>query len=273
MLEVTLSAFTDTLRDLGVEAGDGLLVHSAIQFLGRPRGGIAMYYLGLCSVLNGHDSTASQDNIADPTSITLIKGTIAVPTFNFDFCSGKRYDPKSTPAEGMGTFSEYIRGLPAARRTKHPMQSIALVGKDAEELAKWDTLSAFDHGSAFKRMLELDYKLLLLGADIQAVSMLHYCEQRAAVPYRYWKDFSGEIRTLDGWETRTYRMYVRDLEIDPQIELYPVQKLLEDAGQWRSLSVNYGHVSLCRLVDFVSAVDSFLVKDPWSLVTNRPVGM
>jgi len=273
MLEVTLSALIDTLRGLGVEAGDGLLVHSAVQFLGRPRGGMEMYYHGLRSVLNGHDSTSSQVNKNDSMSITPIEGTIVVPTFNFDFCSGKRYDPKSTPAVGMGAFSEYIRGLPATRRTKHPMQSIAVVGKDAEDLANRDTLSAFDPGSTFERMLELDYKLLLLGADIQAVSMLHYSEERAAVPYRYWKDFSGEVRTSDGWRTQTYRMYVRDLEIDPQIELFPVQKLLEAAGQWRSLPINYGQVSLCRLTDFVSAVDYFLAKDPWSLVTNHLNGI
>ena len=273
MLEVTRSMFINALRCLGVEAGDGLLVHSAIQFLGRPHGGIGMYYHGLCSILNGYDSTTSQVNITDPASIPLIEGTIAVPTFNFDFCSGKRYDPKSTPADGMGTFSEYIRGLSATRRTKHPMQSIAVIGKDAEDLAERDTLSAFDPGSAFERMLELEYKLLLLGADIQAVSLLHYSEQRAALPYRYWKDFSGEVLTPEGWRTQTYRMYVRDLDIDPQIELYPVQKLLEDAGQWRSLPINYGHVSLCRLADFVAAVDYFLAKDPWALVTNRPEGV
>ena len=273
MLEVTLSAFIDILRFLGVEAGDGLLVHSAIQYLGKPHGGMAMYYHGLCSVLNGHDSTSNPDKISEFTNIPLFKGTIAVPTFNFDFCSGKRYDPLSTPAVGMGAFSEYIRGLPATHRTRHPMQSIAVIGKDAEDLANRDTLSAFDPGSAFKRMLELDYKLLLLGADIQAVSMLHYSEERAEVPYRYWKDFIGEVRTPDGWRTLTYRMYVRDLEIDPQIELYPVQKLLEDDGQWSSFPINYGQVSLCRLTDFVSAVDRFLVKDPWSLVANRPERM
>jgi aminoglycoside 3-N-acetyltransferase len=270
MRELTLPGFVDTLRELGVQTGDGLLIHSAVHFLGKPRGGVAMYYNGLCNVLDGQNSPTSQDKISDPASITLIMGTIAVPTFTFGFCSGNRYDPKSTPAIGMGAFSEFIRMLPAARRTFHPMQSIAIIGKDADDLALRDTLSAFDPGSAFERILELDYKLLLLGADIQAVSMLHYNEQRAEVPYRCWKDFSGEVQTPDGWQTKTYRMYVRDLDIDPQIELFPVQQLLEETGQWRSLPMNYGHVSLCKLIDFVSAVDHFLEKDPWSLVTNPP---
>ena len=31
------------LQDLGIQPGDGLLVHSAVQFLGQPEGGVGMY--------------------------------------------------------------------------------------------------------------------------------------------------------------------------------------------------------------------------------------
>jgi aminoglycoside N3'-acetyltransferase len=46
-------------------------------------------------------------------------------------------------------------------------------------------------------MLELDFKILLLGADVQAISLLHWVEQRLQVPYRYWKVFRGPVRTGD----------------------------------------------------------------------------
>jgi aminoglycoside 3-N-acetyltransferase len=150
------------------------------------------------------------------------------------------------------------------------MQSVACNGKYAADLAERDTPCAFDDGSAYERMLELDFKLLLLGASIQSVSILHYSEQRASVPYRYWKAFTGQIHTQSGWENRTYLMFVRDMEIDPKLSLKPVQRCLEGNGAWRSTELNYGRVSSCRLVDFVDAVDRFLTEDPWSLVTNRP---
>ena len=150
------------------------------------------------------------------------------------------------------------------------MQSLAVVGRYAADLASRDTLSAFDPGSAFERMLELDFKLVLLGASIQAVSMLHYSEQRAAVPYRYWKEFPGPYLTTHGWEQRTYRMFVRDLQLDPQIELYPVQRTLQEQGTWQSTPLNYGQIACCRLVDFVAEVDRCLEQDAWLLVTNRP---
>jgi aminoglycoside 3-N-acetyltransferase len=173
----------------------------------------------------------------------------------------------------MGTFSEYVRQLPQSRRTAHPMQSLAIVGQYADDLAERDTLSAFDPGSAFDRMLELDWKLLLLGADVQAVSMLHYCEQRANVPYRYWKEFSGKVKTPSGWRTGTYRMFVRDLELDPQIEMYPVQRVMQEQGLWHAVPLNYGKISLCRLIDFVSILNELLAQDPWAMVANRPEGV
>ncbi len=250
MLEVTQEQVTAALETLGVEAGDGLLVHSAIQFLGRPAGGLGMYLEALKDVLGP-------------------EGTLAVPAFNFGFARGEPFDPQSTPSQGMGVFSEYVRQHPEAQRTPHPMQSLAVIGHHAADLVGRDTASAFDPGSPFERIFVLDFKLLLLGADIQATAMLHYCEQRAQVPYRYWKDFQGQVRTPKGWETKTYRMFVRDLEVDPHLDLHPIQDYLQARNQWFAVHLNYGWISLCHLTDFVRALDEFLVTDPWSLVSNR----
>jgi len=275
MHQVNQDQLIAALQAVGIEPGDGLLVHSALQFLGQPAGGVGMYYLALRAVLDGGET--GENKTVKPQSLIpdlqLIHGTLAVPTFNFAFARGEPYDPLTTPSQGMGAFSEHVRTLPGARRTPHPMQSLAVIGHHAADLAGRDTPSAFDPGSAFERMLDLDFKLLLLGADIQAVSLLHYSEQRFNVPYRYWKDFSGQVHTAAGWQARTYRMFVRDLELDPRIELYPVQDLLESRGQWRSTAVNYGRVAACRLVDFTAAVDEFLARDPWSLVTNPPTDL
>jgi aminoglycoside 3-N-acetyltransferase len=253
MREVTLAQVIDTLRGVGVKAGDGLLIHSALQFFGRPVGGIEIFFTALQEVLGA-------------------EGTMVVPTFNFAFARSEDYDPAKTPAVGMGAFSEYFRQKPQAVRTTHPMQSFAVMGKWASELAACDTPSAFDDGSAVDRMLDLDFKLLLLGADIQASAIFHYSEQRAEVPYRYWKDFTGRIKRGGKWEQATYRMFVRNMDIDAQIVAYPIQDVLEEKGQWASGKLNYGTVSLCSLKDFVAVEDRFLAENPWVFVTNLPEG-
>jgi aminoglycoside N3'-acetyltransferase len=251
MLKLSRTQLKETLLAIGLKSADGLLVHSAVQFLGLPAEGIQMYLEVLREILGP-------------------EGTIAVPAFNFAFARSEPYHKQETPAEGMGIFSEFVRQHPEALRTTHPMQSLAIIGRHAADLANMDTLSAFDPDSAFEELLKLDFKLLLLGASVYAVSMIHYSEQRAHVPYRYWKTFSGQVFDGVGWETRTYRMFARDLDLDPHLDLTPVQDLLATKGQWLTHKLNYGQVASCRLRNFVAAADQILEKDPWALVTNRP---
>ena len=254
MQEVNKHDVLEVLAQVGVGAGDGLLVHSALQFLGRPEGGVGLYLEALQQAVGS-------------------EGTLIVPAFNFSFAKGEDYDPATAPAVRMGNFSEFVRQAPGVRRTSHPMQSFAVWGRDAEVLAELDTLSAFDDGSAVNWALKHDYKLLLLGADIQAASILHYSEQRAEVPYRFWKNFSGRVLKDGEWQPRTYKMFVRDMEIDARLEIYAIQDELEAEGNWAKAKLNYGWVSLSSLKDFVRVADDQLADDPWCYLTNRPEGV
>lgn len=239
------------LQAVGVRAGDGLLIHSAMHPLGKPDGGLVMVFAALKEAVG-------------------LDGTLVVPAFNFAFARGEDYDPYATPSHGMGAFAEHMRVQDKVLRTMHPLQSVAVWGERAVEFSGLDTCSAFDDGSAFDRMLQLDFKLLLLGADIQAASIVHYSEQRAEVPYRYWKDFTGKVKQNGEWFTKTYPMFVRDMEMNPELKLAPIQYALEAKGQWRATEVNYGQVAACGLRDFVTATDALLAIDPWALVANKP---
>ena len=256
MREVNRQQVLECLQQVGVQRGDGVLVHSALQFFGRPQGGVGMYL----------DALKQAAGLSDRPPV----GTIAVPVFNFSFAKGEAYDPIAAPAVGMGAFSEFVRQQTGALRTTHPMQSFAMIGQDAASLASLDTPSAFDDGSAVDVMIQSGFKLLLLGASVQAASALHYSEQRVDVPYRYWKDFSGQVRRGGAWQPATYRMYVRDLDLDPRLEIYEVERELRQRGQWQSADLHYGKISLCTLADFVSATSDLLRQDPWRFVTNKP---
>ncbi len=231
------------------------MVHSATQYLGVPEGGIGIYYNALKETLDLDGGV----------------GTLVVPTFTFGFAHGQTFDQNQTPSESMGAFSEYVRLLPGAHRSPHPMHSVAIVGRFASELASIDTSGAFDGGSTFERMVDLDFKLLLLGADVYYTTMIHLCERRMEVPYRYWKDFTGEVRLMGkSPQIRTYRMFARDLNLDPNVDATPVRLELEKQGLWASVDLNYGKVASCRFRDFVVAAEKLLQTNPWALVTNRP---
>ncbi len=249
MNEVTRQQVVERLREVGIGPGDGVLVHAAIQYLGRPVGGVGLY------------GSAFQDVLGET-------GTVVVPTFNFGFARGIPFDRLNTPSEKMGVFAEHIRRLPEAVRSPHPMQSVAAVGRHAADLAGRDTPSAFDPKSAFERMLDLGFKMVLLGADIQVASIVHYTEQKHQVPYRCWKDFSGTV-IEDGTERPAVcRMYARYLELDPRTDFEPLQRRLEAEGRWRQTKLNYGVVAACSLRDVVDAAEALLAEDPWALLGN-----
>ena len=255
MLKVNSDQIISALESVGLKKDDGVMVHSALQFLGLPEGGLGIYYDALCAVLGIGEGI----------------GTLVMPTFNFGFARGELFDQATTPAEEMGVFPEYVRQQPGVLRSPHPMQSIAALGHHAEDLCNRDTSSAFDPGSTFERMIELDFKLLLLGADVRVTSLVHFPEQRMKVPYRYWKEFTGQVRLIGKLpEIRTYRMFARDMTIDPLVNCAPVRELLLERGRWSSVRLNYGKVEACRFRDFVAAEEELLAEDPWALVTNRP---
>ncbi len=259
MQNVSTEQVYTLLRQAGVQPGDGVLVHSALQFLGRPEDGLDTYLAALKQAVGIGEDAA--------------QGTIAVPTFNFAFARGEDYNPQTTPAVNMGVFSEFFRQQPDVYRTTHPMQSFALMGKDAQRLAALDTPCAFDDGSAVDAMVQSSYKLVLLGADIQAASVVHYAEQRVGVPYRYWKDFSGRIWREGSWQQATYCMYVRDMDIDARLEIYQIDDGLNARKDLFSFPLNYGRISVCRLDDFVSVAMEMLRENPWCFVTNLPEDM
>lgn len=255
MRAYSLGDLERTLQGLGVGPGDMLCVHSSLLRLGRMDG-------------------ISVADIPDALLAVFLKligpqGTLAVPAFNFDFCRGEPFVREQTPAIGMGSFSEYVRCLPYSCRSAHPMQSLAAIGARAAELCRGDTLTAFDPGGAFDFMVKESAKLVLLGADFNAASVIHLAEQQVEVPYRHLKQFTGACEAGGERRDRTYAMHVRDLELDPRLEMSPVGDELRARNQLGEEALGMGRVMVASLPDVVSAAEDLLRSDPWCLVSNR----
>ncbi|MBN1666923.1 MAG: hypothetical protein JW862_07530, partial [Anaerolineales bacterium] len=83
MRRLTQEQLTGLLFELGLQPGEGVMAHAAVQFLGQPQGGPGIYYAALDGVL------ALSDNL----------GTLVVPTFNFGFARGEPFDQLVTPSD------------------------------------------------------------------------------------------------------------------------------------------------------------------------------
>ena len=164
------------LSDLGIRDGDCIFIHTSLKGVGKleesdPRG---MMHVLLDAMLAA----------VGPT------GTLVAPTFNFGFCEGKPFDRQHTPSVAMGAFSEHIRTEPRALRSRHPFQCVSVIGRHADRIANAEGKSAFAQGSSFDEMLALDSKIVFFGVDF-VETFVHVSEERAKVPYRFWKTFTG----------------------------------------------------------------------------------
>ena len=252
MKRYSIDDVRSAFESVGIARSDTVLVHSALFPLGRmsnePAQTVPLRFLQLLF-----------DRVGE-------HGTVAVPTFCWGFCRGELFDRQRTPSEGMGLFAETVRQLPSALRSPHPMQSISATGALAHELCSTDPPSAFSPSGPFQQLLELDATILLLGAPMQSVSLVHLAEQQQNVPYRYFKSFTGPYRDGESVTWPSYEMFVRDLSLDPQLDLSRLEAPLRTSGALREASVGSGRIAAVRVRAFHELVSQSLQNDPLALL-------
>lgn len=256
MVRYNTSYFDTCFGELGLEEGDTLLIHSSLFSFGLP-------------------TDLPLGSLPEKIYSSLLKavgpkGTIVVPTFNFDFCKGRPFNRQRTPSKRMGVFSEYIRNLDNSQRSFHPAQSIAAIGRHKDYIVENDTESAFGPHGPFDRLYNLNTKVILLGSSINSASVIHWVEEKQKVPYRFWKPFSGTYVDQDRKDKKTYKMYVRSSELNAQLSLDYIEKRLLDKNSISSVTIGSGTVCSFALTDFVSIAEECINMNPYFFVSNHP---
>jgi aminoglycoside 3-N-acetyltransferase len=120
-------------------------------------------------------------------------GTLLFPTYNWDYCKGITFNYNSTRCKtgalGVAALkrSDFIR-------TRHPIYSFAVWGKDSKKLYEMDNISSFGSDSPFAYLHENNAKNIIIDVSYQnCFTFAHYVEECCMeyVPYRYLKTFNG----------------------------------------------------------------------------------
>lgn len=160
-------------------------------------------------------------------------GTLLFPTFNWDFCKGIAFDYAKTPCK-TGALSKAALKREDFLRTTHPLYSFAVWGANAVSLASIENKNAFGEGTIFEELEKLKAKALVIGIPaLSGFTYIHHVEQMVGVSFRYNKDFTADYIDRDGnCTSRTYSMYVRDLDMNPiHINGFePLERIMLDEG-------------------------------------------
>lgn len=178
---ITVESLVSDFHDLGVEAGDTLLVHGSLSSLGWVCGGGPSVVDALQRVVGENGTivmpTHSPGNM-DPSNWE----NPPVPESWYDTIREQLppYRPSVTPTQGMGTIAECFRSYPDVRRSAHPQVSFAAWGADARFVTEDHSLDySLGETSPLARVYDLGGDVLFLGTSHATNTSLHLAEYRA----------------------------------------------------------------------------------------------
>jgi aminoglycoside 3-N-acetyltransferase len=170
-LNATRSSLKADLASLGVQPGGILMVHAALRSLGPITGGVSVLIKALLDSL-GHSGTLVAYVDFEPFFESTDEPEIPV------------FDKRTAhAARDHGILHEAIRTWPGALRSDHPDAGVAAIGARAE----WITVPhpfqyGYGEGTPFARIVEADGAVLMLGAPLDTVTLLHHAEHKARIP-------------------------------------------------------------------------------------------
>ncbi len=186
---ITKSNVRTDLESLGIRAGDLVMVHSSYKAIGPVMGGPNAVVQALLETL-GADGT-----------LMMYVGWEDIPDFIADLPADLQqlylaehppFDPAIARAvRDHGIIPECLRTWPGAHRSENPEASMVAVGARARELVRDHPRNyGYGAGSPLAKVVAWQGKVLMLGAPLDTITLLHHAEflaqlrHKATVHYR-----------------------------------------------------------------------------------------
>jgi aminoglycoside 3-N-acetyltransferase len=201
---VTRSQLAADLRRLGVREGAIAMVHASLSSLGWVVGGSQTVVEALLDCLGPGGTLCAQAGWED-----IPFGLDGYPpawraAYEAEF---PPFDPElSAAAVYEGRIAERIRTWPGAHRSANPACGIAAIGADAAALTADHRLDdGFGPGTPYGWLANAGGQIVLLGAPLRTISLLHHAESIADAKKR-WTAYRLPLAS-SGWTT------IRELDV------------------------------------------------------------
>lgn len=205
------------LENLGIRAGDAVMVHAAMSRVGRLLNGPDALIGALLdavgpsgTILAYTDWDAAYDDVLDEHGRVPPEWRGHVPPF----------DPAASRAiRDNGVLAEFIRTTPGAQRSGNPGASVAAIGARTH----WFTADhpvdyGYGEGSPLAKLVEAGGKVLLVGAPLDTMTLLHHAEHLARLPNKRVRRYEVPFARAGGTEWRVVEEFETSRPVAPGLD-------------------------------------------------------
>jgi aminoglycoside 3-N-acetyltransferase len=200
---VTRSRLAADLRRLGVRAGGIMMVHTRMSALGWVVGGSETVVRALLDALGPQGTLTAyaswEEHVYQASDWPQEHRDAyleAPPVFDVATAEASR---------DHGRIPERVRTWPGAQRSSHPEASVVAVGRRAAWLTEGHPQDdGYGRDSPFGRLVDAGGQVLMLGAPLETVTLLHHAEAMARAPHKRRVTFRIPVADAGGVMERTY---------------------------------------------------------------------
>lgn len=185
---------------LGVRPDDTLMVHASIRSAGPIAGGAKTLLSALRDAVGVGGTLMGFASWRDSPYEETLDGRELPPERRKAWPA---FDPRSAAVySGFGMFNELIRVEPDASRSTHPDASMVAVGRHARWLTAHHAFDdAYGPTSPLGRLVEASGRVILLGAPLDSITILHLAEAIARIPGKQSVSYEMPLLEKDGRKT------------------------------------------------------------------------
>lgn len=247
-LLVLKNDIVNALKEVGVNEGQNIMVHTSLSSLGFVCGGPQIVIEALLDTVGEEGTimmpTQSWKNLDPSTGVHWEEPEEWWQTIRDNWPA---YDKDITPTNTMGAVAEMFRKWPGAIRSDHPARSVAAYGKNASYLTKDHDLSnIFGEGSPIAKLYELDGYVLLIGVDYDKNTSIHLADVRANYESKHNVNESSAIIENGKRIWKTYETLFVDGE-----DFVDIGKAFEEEYDVKKVKLGNGVIRFMRQRDIV----------------------
>ena len=181
---ITRSRLVHDLRELCVLPGQVVMLHASVKAIGWVVGGPDVVLQALLDVLTPTGTLMMYVGWED-TPYGLAEWAEERQRAYLEECPP--FDPATSRAyRKWSILTEYLRTWPGVHRSNHPEASAAAVGSQARWITENHPLQyGYGPSSPLAKLCEVGGQVLLLGAPLNSITLLHYAEHLARVPGKH----------------------------------------------------------------------------------------